>query len=211
MHYVTHALAPILSLLGTTVATVSARGAGKLAAKNAGGGFDNTFPTEVGLFTLRDSDVLAEITMSFFQTARSYVEGFSLYGESRGVEWPIDNEGDLTVYDMFPPAEGTRGNRVTTSSLAPRDFPELLPEPLARFVRPTDVQLPGMPGPAHIGAHHGGSHPFLVHEFVSSIVEGRAPLVDAYRSAAWTAPGICAHQSALAGGAEVAVPEYRRP
>jgi predicted dehydrogenase len=209
MHYVTHALAPILSLLDTTVATVSARGAGRLAAKNAGGGFDNTFPTEVGLFTLRDSEVLAEITMSFFQTARSYIEGFSLYGERRGVEWPIDNEGELTVYDMFPPAEGTRGNRVSTSSLAPRDFPERLPEPLAPFVRPTEVRLAGMPEAARVEAHHGGSHPFLVHEFVTSIVENRPPVADAYRSAAWTAPGICAHQSALAGGREIAVPEYR--
>ncbi|MGH1525210.1 Gfo/Idh/MocA family protein [Leifsonia sp. L25] len=209
MHYVTHALSPILALLDTTVASVSARGAGRLAQKNAGGGFDNRFPTEVGLFALRDSDVLAEITMSFFQTARSYIEGFSLYGERRGVEWPIDNGGDLTVYDMFPPAAGTRGNRVETSSLAPRDFPERLPVELAPFVRATDVVLPGMPEPVRVGAHHGGSHPFLVHEFVSSIVEGRVALVDALRAAAWTAPGICAHESAMRDGAWIEVPDYR--
>jgi predicted dehydrogenase len=208
MHYVTHALSPILSLLDTTVSAVSARGAGRLAPKNAGGGFDNTFPTEVGLFALRESDVLAEITMSFFQTARSYVEGFSLYGERRGIEWPIDNEGDLTVYDMSPPAAEARGNQVMTSALSPRDFPERLPEPLAGFVRPSDVLLPGMAEPAYVAAHHGGSHPFLVHEFVSSIVEQRSPVVDARRSAAWTAPGICAHQSALLGGQEVTVPDY---
>lgn len=210
MHYVTHALSPILSLLGTTVASVSARGAGRLAPANAGGGFDNPFPTEVGQFTLRDSDVLADVTMSFFQTARSYVEGFSLYGERLGVEWPIDNVGPMTAYDMLPPASGERGNRVEVRSLEPRDAPERLPEALQAFVRPTDVLLPGMPSPARVEAHHGGSHPFLVHEFVSSIVEGRPPLIDAYRSAAWTAPGICAHQSALASGAEVAVPAYGR-
>jgi hypothetical protein len=151
---------------------------------------------------------LAEVTMSFFQTARAYIEGFSLYGERRGVEWPIDDEGDLTVYDMFPPAEGTRGNRVETTSLSPKDFPERLPAALAPFVRESDVQLPGMPEPVHVSAHHGGSHPFLVHEFVRSIVENRAPLLDARRSAAWTAPGICAHTSALAGGMEIEVPDY---
>lgn len=211
MHYVTHALSPILALLRTTVASVSARGAGRLAEKNAGGGFDNRFPTEVGLFALRESDVLAEITMSFFQTARSYIEGFSLYGERRGVEWPIDNEGDLTVYDMFPPAPGTRGNRVETRSLAPRDFPERLPTELAPFVRAADAFLPGMSQPARVEAHHGGSHPFLVHEFVSSIVEGRVAVVDAYRAAEWTAPGICAHESAMRDGAWIDVPDYRRP
>ena len=65
-----------------------------------------------------------------------------------------------------------------------------------------------MSDPVPVGADHGGSHPFLVDEFVPSIVEGRTPLIDAARSAAWTAPGICAHQSALAGGVEVEVPDF---
>lgn len=208
MHYLTHALSPLLSLLDTSVESVQCRGAGTLAERRTGGGFDNPFPTEVGLFTLRDSDVLADITMSFFQTARSYIEGFALYGEHRGVEWPPDNEGDLTVFDMLPPEPGSRGNRVTTSAHTPRDRRELLPAPLAQFTRESEVQLPGMPQPVRVGAHHGGSHPFLVHEFVSSIVESRTPVIDAYRSAQWTAPGICAHQSALARGAAVLVPQY---
>ena len=208
MHYVTHALSPVLSLLDTTVESVTCHGAGRLAPGNAAGGFDNPYPTEVGLFTLRDSDVLADVTVSFFQTAHSYIEGFSLYGDRRGIEWPPDNEGDLTVFDMFPPGEGARGNRVDTSMLSPRDFPERLPESLAQFTRESQMQLPGMSKPVHTLAHHGGSHPFLVHEFVTSIVEGRPPLVDARRSANWTAPGICGHRSALEGGARIAVPLY---
>lgn len=208
MHYVTHALSPILSLLDTTVASVRCQGAGKLAASNATGGFNNPYPTEVGLFTLRDSDVLADITMSFFQTARSYIEGFSLYGDRRGVEWPPDNEGDLTVFDMFPPSEGNRGNRIQTTSLAPQDFPERLPESLQQFVRESEIQLTGMREPTQLSAQHSGSHPYLVNEFVGSIAQNRPPLIDASRSANWTAPGICAHESALQGGAEVQVPHY---
>ncbi|MDQ1531232.1 MAG: hypothetical protein QOE37_1337 [Microbacteriaceae bacterium] len=208
MHYITHALAPVLALIDTTVESVQCRGAGTLAPSRTTGGFDNPFPTEVGLFALRDSDVLADITMSFFQTARSYIEGFALYGERRGVEWPADNEGDMTLYSMFPPDEHGRGNVVHTEPFAPRDFPELLPPELAQFTRESEVMLPGMSSPARVRADHGGSHPFLVHEFVASIAEGRAPLIDARRSANWTAPGICAHQSALAGGAEIRVPKY---
>ena len=211
MHYLTHALSPILSLLDTTVDSVHCLGAGRLPPERMTGGFDNTFPTEVGLFTLRSSDVVADITMSFFQTARSYIEGFALYGERLGIEWPQDNEGDLTLFSMSEPQGGGRGNHIETSSHSPRDYPERLPEALGRFTRESEVQLPGMPAPAPVGAHHGGSHPFLVHEFVSSIVEGRSPLIDARRSASWTAPGICAHQSALAGGAEVQVPDYSAP
>jgi predicted dehydrogenase len=208
MHYVTHALSPILGLLDTTVASVQAHGAGRLADHRRTGGFDNPFPTEMGLFRLRDSDVLADVQMSFSQTARSYIEGFSIYGDRRGVEWPIDNEGELTVFDMFGPADGRRGNRVETSSLTAPDRIERLPEPLRRFVRPTEVRLPGMPDTVRVGADHGGSHPFLVDEFVRSIVDDRPPRIDAQRAAAWTAPGICAHVSALAEGVTVQVPDY---
>jgi hypothetical protein len=52
----------------------------------------------------------------------------------------------------------------------------------------------------------------LVHEFVSSIVEGRSPHVDEVKAAVWTASGICAHESAMNGGKEVIIPnfDYRR-
>ena len=208
MHYFTHALSPILDLLDTSVATVSCRGAGRLAEHRQTGGFDNPFPTEVGLFTLHDSDVLAEITMSFSQTARSYVEGFAIYGDQRGIEWPTDNEGPLTIFDMRPPADGQRGNRVEMSQLTVPDMTDNLPTPIRQFVRPSEAQFAGMTAPVPVGAGHGGSHPFLVHEFVSSIVDRRSPVIDARRAAAWTAPGICAHESALDGGAERTVPDY---
>lgn len=208
MHYVTHALSPLLSLLATGIKTVQCRGAGTLRPDRTAGGFDNPFPTEVGLFTLHESDVLAEVTLSFFQTARSYIEGFSLYGERLGVEWPIDNEGPLTLHEMDGPRAERRGNVVSTRSLAPADDTQELPNALRRFTRPFDYHRPGMPGPVHVSAQHGGSHPFLVHEFVRSIVERRSPVVDARTAARWTAPGICAHQSALRGGVEIVVPVY---
>jgi hypothetical protein len=57
------------------------------------------------------------------------------------------------------------------------------------------------------GGHHG-SHPHMVHEFVRSIIEERAPRSDAITGANWTAAGICAHESAMAGGREVTVPSF---
>lgn len=208
MHYLTHALAPVLALLGTGVETVRCLGAGRLTESRATGGFDNPYPSEVGLFTLHDSDVLADITMSFFQTARSYVEGFALYGEQFGVEWPIDNEGPMTLFEMSGPAPGRRGNQVAVGEFDSPDRADRLPEPLRKFVRPVTVELPGMPEPASVRAEHGGSHPYLADEFVRSIVAQRAPLIDAQVAARWTAPGICAHQSAMAGGSVVQVPSY---
>lgn len=208
MHYITHALAPALALLGTSVDTVQCHGAGRLTPDRAIGGFDNPFPSEVGLFTLHDSDVVADITMSFFQTARSYIEGFDIYGEKRGVEWSPSNEGPLTVFDMTRPAPGHRGNVVAISEYEPSDQAERLPPSLRQFVRPSKATFPGGDGPVEVAAYHGGSHPYLVHEFLSSIEEGRAPVVGAQQAAEWTAPGICAHISALDGGRMVKVPSY---
>jgi hypothetical protein len=48
----------------------------------------------------------------------------------------------------------------------------------------------------------------MVHEFVRSIVERREPWINAVTAADWTAAGICAHESAMAGGREVLVPEF---
>lgn len=208
MHYLTHALSPLLALLGAGVASVSCRGAGSLRPDQSTGGFDNRYPAEVGLFSVGGSDVLAEVTMAFFQTGRSYIEGFSLYGERLGVEWPADNVGPLTLHTMSGPPEGGRGNQVSTRQVDPPDDLDTLPAALRPFVRPSTVQLPGMPDPIMVGADHGGSHPFLVDEFIRSIIDGRPPMIDARTAARWTAPGICAHQSALAGGLDTDIPAY---
>ncbi|CAA9387627.1 MAG: putative NADH-dependent oxidoreductase-possiblyglucose-fructose dependent oxidoreductase [uncultured Propionibacteriaceae bacterium] len=208
MHYATHALAPALALLDTTAASVQCQGAGRLTPDRTAGNYANPFPTEVGFFRLAGSDALADITMSFFQTARSYLEGFSLYGEHIGIEWPPDNEGELLRFDMSAPAAGIRGNTVKSTTMPARDFPERLPSDLRKFTKAGTVQLPGMPAPARISAHHGGSHPHLVAEFVASIRDGRAPRIDDKRAAEWTAPGICAHESALTGGRTVTIPNY---
>jgi len=41
-----------------------------------------------------------------------------------------------------------------------------------------------------------------------AIVEGRRSRVDAATTANWTAPGICAHASAMRGGARVEIPGF---
>ena len=48
----------------------------------------------------------------------------------------------------------------------------------------------------------------MVHEFVRSIVERLQPWIDAITAANWTAAGICAHESAMAGGREVLVSKF---
>ncbi|MBT4694661.1 MAG: gfo/Idh/MocA family oxidoreductase, partial [Planctomycetaceae bacterium] len=58
------------------------------------------------------------------------------------------------------------------------------------------------------GGGHGGSHPHLVNEFISALLENRDPLPNAVTSANWTCVGICAHESALQGGQVVPLPAF---
>jgi hypothetical protein len=48
----------------------------------------------------------------------------------------------------------------------------------------------------------------LVHEFLSALTEGRAPYPDARESANITCVGILAHESAMAGGKIMKLPEF---
>ena len=157
---------------------------------------------------MRGSDMIADVTMAFFQTARPYGEGFCVYGERLGFEWAGDDAEEGVLYRMSPPTLGDRGNRVVREPVAEVDHGLFLPEELRPFTGIVDVDLDGMPRVVRMEPGHGGSHPYLVHEFISSIVDGRAPRISARVAAAWTAPGIVAHQSALAGGAELGVPDY---
>jgi hypothetical protein len=93
-------------------------------------------------------------------------------------------------------------------AVEPPDRADLLPSEIAPFTRPFEIAAGDGRPVVTVSGGHGGSHPHLVHEFVTSVITGRPPVVDAPTAAAWTAPGICAHQSALAGGCRVDVPEF---
>jgi len=56
---------------------------------------------------------------------------------------------------------------------------------------------------------HGGSHGYLMNEFVLSILENRKPLVDVAQALNMTVAGIVAHQSALKDGELLKIPQYK--
>jgi hypothetical protein len=55
---------------------------------------------------------------------------------------------------------------------------------------------------------HDGSHVFITHEFIDSIINKRKPIVNVYEALAYTAPGIIAHQSALKNGEYMKIPNF---
>lgn len=55
---------------------------------------------------------------------------------------------------------------------------------------------------------HDGSHTFIAHEFIDSLINNRAPEIDIYEALAYTVPGIVAHQSALKNGETMKIPSF---
>ena len=90
-----------------------------------------------------------------------------------------------------------RGQRGSMTGMQYQGLQKKLPD-LAKPPLPPEVQAGG----------HGGSHGYLGHEFVMSILEERRPLVDIIAALNMTVPGIVAHQSALKDGELMKIPQF---
>ncbi|MCD4824326.1 MAG: Gfo/Idh/MocA family oxidoreductase, partial [Phycisphaerae bacterium] len=55
---------------------------------------------------------------------------------------------------------------------------------------------------------HGGSHPYLVHEFVDAVAGNRVPAINIWEAARYMAMGVMAHKSALKDGETLEVPDW---
>ena len=72
-----------------------------------------------------------------------------------------------------------------------------------------ELRKPSLPPGVESGGH-GGSHGYLGHEFVMSILEERPPAIDLIMSLNMTVPGIIAHRSACRDGELLDIPQYSR-
>jgi predicted dehydrogenase len=70
-----------------------------------------------------------------------------------------------------------------------------------------ELKRPPLPPKVDAGGH-GGSHGYLMNEFVTAILQDRKPLVDVALALNMTVAGIVAHQSALQDGALLKIPQY---
>ncbi len=202
MWYATHCVGPVAGLIGKPAEYVSCFGSGtirKELAKNYG----SPFAVETAHIKFKGTDVNARIIRSLFDTARQYRESIDVYGDKASVEWPLVEHEPLVMH---------------TAKLAEAKIPRPVKAPdyakrLPKGIRPfTTKGVYDLGKKTHLsftqGAGHGGSHPHLTHEFVMSLVEKRQPFPNAKQSANWTCVGLCAHQSALKGGAIVKLPNF---
>ena len=198
MHYATHVVSPVLGLVNGRAEYVSCFGSGTVRddiAQKSG----NKYAVETCHIKIKDSDIAAHIWRFLFDTARQYRESFDVYGTKKSFEWTlVENEPHVIHTAKKPEPE-------IASKVEVPDYAHLLPEPIRMFTK-------SIQDADHLsfiqGGGHGGSHPHLVHEFVSALVENRDPWPNATLSANWTCVGICAHQSTEKGGEIVRLPEF---
>lgn len=197
MHYATHCVGPVLGLTRSEAEYVSCFGSGRIDEELIKK-YNSPFAIESCHIKFRNSDLSAEITRSLFNTARQYRESFDVYGSEKSFEWTLI-EGDPCVVHT-----GESPEKVSVP-----DYAHLLPAEIRSF---TTEGVYDSEDNQHLsfiqGAGHGGSHPHLVHEFVSALKEKRKPFPDATQSANITCVGILAHESAMKGGEIISLPEF---
>ncbi len=200
MHYATHVVSPCLGLVDGLAESVSCFGSGTVRddiAEKSG----NSFAVESCHINIKDTDLTAHIWRCLYDVARQYRESFDVYGTKKSFEWTlVENEPHVIHTAKKPEPEIPETIKVT-------DYAHLLPEAIQKFTLPQEIH-----DADHLsflqGGGHGGSHPHLVHEFVSALIEDRYPWPNAVTSANWTCVGICAHESALKGGEIVPLPDF---
>ena len=70
-----------------------------------------------------------------------------------------------------------------------------------------ELSRPPLPPGVDAGGH-GGSHGYLMSEFVEAILMDRTPLIDVAQALNMTVGGIVAHESALKDGELLKIPQY---
>lgn len=209
MWYGTHAIAPMTVLSGSRIKRVHCFGSGTMD-ESLHKQYNNPFPVESALFEF-ENGLKAEATRSLFETARVYQEGLFVYGSKACFEWGFSDWDMPYVTTASPAKPGERGSVATVEQTEMPNFYETLPESIQKYTinlknfDPLNPQLSLKKGG---GAGHHGSHPHLVHEFVTSILEDRKPAIDEVLAANITAAGICAHESAMKNGESVTIPVF---
>jgi hypothetical protein len=152
--------------------------------------YGSPFAIETAHISFKDSDVGGRIVRSLFDTARQYRESIDVYGSKASVEWPLVEHEPLILHQAKRPEA-----KIPQAVKAP-DYAKRLPKNIRPF---TTKGVYDFAKKTHLS---------FTHEFVMSLVEGRAPFPDAKQSANWTCVGLCAHQSALKGGSIVKLPSF---
>ncbi|WP_163378222.1 Gfo/Idh/MocA family protein [Cyclobacterium sp. SYSU L10401] len=194
MHYPTHCTAFLISVTGERLKKVSCMGWGNGDGLLKDNPYENPFWNETAFFqTNRNHPFRVEVN---WKGALRNAERGEWRGEKMSLYLP---SGHANLATMVTAAEqlgkDDAGFEHTDNKVTAYEFPQWWK---------TDM----LPEKMRHNSGHDGSHTFITHEFIRSILEERLPEVNIYEALAYTVPGIVAHQSALKGGELLSIPDY---
>jgi len=212
MLYSTHSVSTILSVTGAQATTVTCIG----LKDTAGDGiFDsnvsmwkNDQSNQIALFETSDGGVMriAELRRVGTAPLESTVR-MSIFGTEGSFEQQVGYASWATKnsFDIITDEIGTFSDVENPYSLKPDYIPPNLWD--GGFARVHDrSQLPK----EFVGLSngHGGSHQFMVDDFVMDAVGERKAPMNVIDAARFTIPGVLAHQSAQIAGQKLQIPQY---
>jgi predicted dehydrogenase len=205
LHYPTHSIGGLLSVMGALdgggVRLTEVSAVGHAYADDDWFRRDtesgNTFANETALF--RCSNGAAVRIAEYRRIGHGGREAFNLFGTEASFREGAGGE-----------CQWITGEGVT--ALATSEMREPLPpEVLEAYRRAAGGQAGGVHEDEGVYGGHGGSHAYLVHEFVEAVAADRRPAIHAWEAARYFVPGIIAHRSALRGGELLKIPDFGDP
>lgn len=179
MHYPTHSTGGPISVMGAHAVKVCAWG---YANRTDDAYFaDDAFSNETALFQMSNGATMR--ICEYREIGHPERETFRIYGTQGSFE------------------NDTWTDKYTVTPLTVAEMRDPLPDEVADAFRAAT-------GKENFYGGHGGSHAYLVHEFVDAIARDRALAINVYEAARYMAAGAMAHKSALAGGAVLDVPDW---
>jgi predicted dehydrogenase len=192
MHYPTHCTSILIGVTRERLTQVSCIGWGDEDPILKDNAYNNPFWNETALFK-SDRGTAFRVHV--------YWRG-ALAGCERGQYFGAK----MSLFDPHP--NGLGSMMVAPTSVKDRDGVVRRYNVASKFDQPIWWKTDMLPEAMRHDSYHWGSHTFLTHEFVQSMVENRQPAINVYEAVAFTAPGIVAHESALRGGELLKIPSF---
>ena len=198
MHYPTHSTSGPVCVMNAHAEKVTAYG---YRNRNRDPYFKaSAFSNETALFAMSNG---ATVRICEFRECAGALAGqeetFRVMGTSGSYAEGVWRENFRTRPFTAKPLEVTK--------LTPEEMRDPLPGEVAEAFKRI-LQPNARPGDDFVPTGHGGSHPYLVHEFVDAVAHDRTPAINVWEAARYTAMGAAAHKSALQGGRTLSVPDW---
>lgn len=189
MHYPTHSTSGPVSVMKAHALKVTCYGYAN--RNNDPFAADSAFTNETALYQMSNGATVR--ICEFREVGRSASETFRVLGTRGSYRDGIWQTNHRTEPLTAKPLE--------TRELSLDEMRDPLPPEVAAAWRETDGESIAYGG-------HGGSHAYLVHEFVDAVAHNRRPAISVYDAVRFMAMGVAAHKSALRDGERLDVPDW---